>query len=300
MRELHGVVFAGYGFSRGNLKRQALLFDRFIALGLEEFLDGKHGSYPQDFGADVEFLRSSNLLSEGPLTKVALNRIDPDARPALDFLTESNAPPPNAVITVDDAQLMISSSQIFLQDLSLRASVTTIHNDDIDSAPIYQNPLTQVFLTRTMGVGKIIPPLQNVLNVAMSALPAPDDLCSWQDILDFKADLRDKQWGFRRFLRNLATKQQTEAEIGDEIEWMVNEYTKAMEIHHIKASQSFVDVLVISPLEIIENLVKFNCSKIAKGALQVQKRKVELMEAELKAPGRECAYVFGARRRFGP
>ena len=50
--------------------------------------------------------------------------------------------------------------------------------------------------------------------------------------------------------------------------------------------------------DIIENLVKFNWSKIAKGALQVSKRKVELMEAEMKAPGRECAYVFDARKRF--
>jgi hypothetical protein len=49
----------------------------------------------------------------------------------------------------------------------------------------------------------------------------------------------------------------------------------------------------------MENLVKLNWSKIAKGALQVQKRKVELMEAEMKVPGRECAYVFDARKQFG-
>jgi hypothetical protein len=80
---------------------------------------------------------------------------------------------------------------------------------------------------------------------------------------------------------------------------MVNEYAKAMRIHHIKASQSFVDVFVISPLEIIENLVKFKWSKIAKGALSVDKRRIELLESEMKAPGRECAYVFDARKRFG-
>ena len=72
-----------------------------------------------------------------------------------------------------------------------------------------------------------------------------------------------------------------------------------MQIHQIKVAQSFVDVFVITPIEIIENLVKFNWSKIAKGALQVRKRKVELLETEMKAPGRECAYVFDARNRFG-
>jgi hypothetical protein len=66
----------------------------------------------------------------------------------------------------------------------------------------------------------------------------------------------------------------------------------------IMASQSFVDVFLIAPLEIIENLVKFNWSKLAGGMLSVNKRKVELLEAEIKAAGRECAYVFDARKRF--
>jgi hypothetical protein len=109
----------------------------------------------------------------------------------------------------------------------------------------------------------------------------------------------EKQWAFRRWLAALAAKQQTEPEIRDELEWLVNEYGRAMEIHHLKSSASLIDIFVISPLEIIEDVAKLNWSKIAKGALSVQKRKVELMEAELKAPGRECAYIFDARKRFG-
>jgi hypothetical protein len=138
-----------------------------------------------------------------------------------------------------------------------------------------------------------------VLSIALKALPVPDEQCSWQDIIDFKGESRDKQWSFRRWLNSLVTKDLAIAEMQDELEWMLNEYAKAMEIHKIKASQSYVDVFVISPLEIIEHVVKFNWSKIAKGALQISKRKVELMEAEMKAPGRECAYVFDARKRFG-
>jgi hypothetical protein len=139
----------------------------------------------------------------------------------------------------------------------------------------------------------------DVIGVAFTSLPLPSDFCAWDDLLQFKAETRDKQWTFRRFLQTIATNRQTESEIRDEIEWSLNEYTKAMNLHHLKASNSFVDVFVITPLEIIENLLKFNWSKIAKGALQVRKRKVELLEAEMKAPGRECAYVFDARARFG-
>ncbi len=72
-----------------------------------------------------------------------------------------------------------------------------------------------------------------------------------------------------------------------------------MEHHRLKTSISFVDVFLISSVELLEDIVKINWSKIAKGALSVKKRKIELMEAEMKAPGRECAYVFDAREKFG-
>lgn len=58
-------------------------------------------------------------------------------------------------------------------------------------------------------------------------------------------------------------------------------------------------MFVISPLEVVEDLVKFNLSKIARGLLRIKKLKVELLEAETKAPGRECAYILDAQKRFG-
>jgi hypothetical protein len=57
-----------------------------------------------------------------------------------------------------------------------------------------------------------------------------------------------------------------------------------MEIHQIKSGAGFMEIYVIPSLELLENLVKINWSKIAKGAVSVRKRKVELLEAELKAP----------------
>src|SRR5262249_42908301 len=118
-----------------------------------------------------------------------------------------------------------------------------------------------------------------VLRIATDLLPSPSADSSWERILDFKAEMHDKEWAFRRFVKSLATKKQDTQGIRDDFEWTINEYQKAMQIHRIKASQSFVDLFVITPLEILENLVKINWSKIAKDALAVRKRKVELSEA---------------------
>jgi hypothetical protein len=134
-----------------------------------------------------------------------------------------------------------------------------------------------------------------VIAVALEELPVPNDECSWQEIIEFKEALRDKQWGFRRFLNALATKRQIEAEIRDEIEWTVNEYAKEMDRFKMKRSVGFMEAYIIPTVEALES---FRPSSFLKGLVSIKKRRIELLEAEAKAPGRECAYVFDARKRF--
>jgi len=140
--------------------------------------------------------------------------------------------------------------------------------------------------------------LTTVLHVTLEHLPLPDDSSSLQDILEFKSARHDELWCLRRFLNSLATKKQTEAEIRDDIEWSLNEYTTAMKLHNLKAGNSFIEVYLIPVLDVLEDMVKFNWSNLARGAISVKKRQIELMEVEMKAPGRECAYLFHANRSF--
>ena len=170
-------------------------------------------------------------------------------------------------------------------------SVLSIRQQDRDIIPVFELGMPEELETDS---AKTL-----VLKIALEHFPTPGPSSAWQDILDFKKEMHHKQWDFRRFLHTLSTKTQTEAEIRDDLEWTVNEYARTMNIHHMKTGQSFTDVYVIPVIELAEDLVKLNWSKIAKGALSVSKRRVELMEAEMKAPGRECAYIFEAQKRFG-
>lgn len=130
----------------------------------------------------------------------------------------------------------------------------------------------------------------------MEVFPVPGDSAAWQDIIDFKADAKDKQWAFRRFLHTIASKKQTEAEIRDDLEWSLNEYTKALERFKLKRSVSLMETYIIPTVEALES---FKPSSILKGLVAIKKRKLELLDSEASAPGRECAYVFDARKRFG-
>jgi hypothetical protein len=127
----------------------------------------------------------------------------------------------------------VEASIPFPEDSIVRFQSTFLQGKDFDAVAICRDQLPERLPSnRPEQFGSCA--LQTTLKVAIEALPNPDDLTALDDILTFKAELRDKQWDFRRFLKNLASKKQSEAEIRDDIEWTINEYRKAMEIHHIE------------------------------------------------------------------
>jgi hypothetical protein len=276
MGELHGVLFGGHTLTRERLKQQVVLFDAFHVVPPHERWMPP-GPSPE-VALDLEFLRSQGVVR--------------DLREELHWeigmrLAMTHLPSADLARIVTDGDMI---ARLFAGALSAQEphiDIVHIANEQPRS-PIPE--ILQAFdLSSTV---------KATLKVALAALPVPDETCSWMDILDFKTDLREKQWGFRRFLKTLATKVQTEAEIGDEIEWLVTQYSKAMEIHQLRASRTFLEAYVIPTVEVLEDIVKLNWSKIAKSGVAAKQRRIDLLDAELKAPGRECAYVFDARKRF--
>jgi hypothetical protein len=304
VRELHGVLMANqlWGSDHPSLKQRAMFFDKLHAVHLDVHLEGLR--LPKEVLFEIF---PKELLESLPKCE---QKIDPLQHGAdLEYLIRQGflGNPSKDVWAKGLSRECIKRGPVNDDFLLIRAVVKDLDRQGINAVGIFEpDPLLMELGIYDFGVDStasdstIATQQLDLLGIAFQALPAPDENASWENILAFKQEARDKVWSFRRFLRDVATKRQTEAEIRDDIEWSLNEYRKAMESYKLKASSSFVEVFVISPLEIIENIVKFNWSKIAKGILSVQKRKVDLLEAEMKAPGRECAYIFDAQRRFGP
>jgi hypothetical protein len=153
--------------------------------------------------------------------------------------------------------------EILLQDTITRiVTAKFVNGEAFDRVPIYQFHPPDELCTKRDDLGGQA--LRTVIKVTLCGLPTPDENCAWEDILEFRAEGYEKRWGFRRFLHTLATKSQTEAEIRDDLEWTLKDYTNAMHIHHIKASQSFFEVYLLPVIELVEDLAKFNWSKLPK------------------------------------
>jgi hypothetical protein len=268
------------------LKRYALLFDTFYATEHFEVTDvpAMRAYASEQAQATFDFLLENEVLKMPPRGKsIIAGPLNPEQaavmKPYAERIFRHFASPSRKTATA-------------VYDVFTRLRVLELEkNFGLRATPILNLP------PPTEGTSES-PELSEVLAIGLDYLPVPSPSSSWEDILDAREELHDKRWAFRRFLRGLAGTAKTEPEIRDEIEWSLNEYRNAMRLNRLKTARSALEFFVIRPIEFVENLVKFNWSKIAKGALSVRKRKIELMEAEQNAPGREVAYVLETQKRF--
>jgi hypothetical protein len=141
-------------------------------------------------------------------------------------------------------------------------------------------------------------PQIDILQWALGMLPMPRDQHTWQELVAFKAENRDHYLAFLRFLRTSTSGNVSETALRDEVEWLLHQYEQAMSLIRLKANFGLVR-FVITSVEILEDAVKLKFLSLAKRLLTERKRKIDLLEYEMKSPGRELAYLHIARQRFG-
>jgi len=283
MRELRGVMVPHViDSTHPNLKQRALLFDAMHVIGLNNAM--QH--------LDRVLARHAELGGESNW---------PERRAELEYLIERG-------FLIDEKsheQPTEVSQQGFSEDeqemalrrwlsLAVRSVASNLELKSMRAVPVYDSIDQFHFGNINQSTGNLRS--ADVLTVALEAFPVPGGDSSWADILDFKAAQQNNRWAFRRFLHDVVSERQTEAEIRDDIEWTINEYTKELDRFQLKRSVTFMETYIIPTVEALES---FKPSSFLKGIVSIKKRKIELLEAEARAPGREVAYVFDARRRFG-
>jgi hypothetical protein len=139
-----------------------------------------------------------------------------------------------------------------------------------------------------------------VAKITITKLPIPDENTSWEQILDFRNDPNNQSalLNLRRWMRKVSSENLSSVEIEEELEWLLDEYQRNIKLHKIKSDTNMMEVLIKSPLELLENLVTLKFSKLSDPLFAIKKRKISLLEAELHAPGREVAYILKAQDQF--
>lgn len=144
------------------------------------------------------------------------------------------------------------------------------------------------------------PKRTDVLRLVLNAFPTPTADVSWERIEEFRLnhDSRVKRSRLIGWINDMGRTTIPEIEICDKLEALLNDYSEHMRIHEIKVSRGALETVVVTAAELAEDLLKFKWGKLAKGLFELTHERIQLREAELKAPGRELAYIDAAKRAF--
>ena len=139
-----------------------------------------------------------------------------------------------------------------------------------------------------------------VLEVLFKAFPVPTDDVPLEQLLDFRRDedARTKLTALRHWMNKMAREQSSPAEIAEELESLLFEYQRHMRVHRLKHEVSTLQVILTTPFKVMEELVRFKFGTAVEALFALRKQRLDLMEAELTAPGKEVAYISRAMDLF--
>lgn len=202
---------------------------------------------------------------------------------------------------LDDINLKLRRmmNYLYLQDTYTTRHLATLINEGLKDQLICY-PIIKKFVE--FNELSIESRKEDVLHIVLNRVPVPDDTVPWEQIKEFKSDsyIKHKLDELRIWITNTAiNEKKTKLEIEEELQFLLNEYEQQMKLAKLSYTLSNWETVIVTTLEIIEDLVKFKWSKVAKMYFGFDKTNVELLKAEGNAKGREVAYISKVGEVFG-
>ena len=291
-----GVKGWGVGDISGELKRAAILFDQIA-------LRHTHGEkdceqYPET-NHDIEWLRDRKIVVRGPEAVY-----DDERHPWLhSFPPTILSDPTNAVKSFILKHLtdwdVLSINEFEHQhftaaaDVYGRVAAVELQSEDTVALPLLATSTTTESCLPTRKA--------DVLRVVYEGIPMPDETTPWQAILDFRNDdaAREQFVRLRCWINKSTRSEVSASEVRDELEALIAAYCTYMKGQHRRLAVGRLELFCTAVGECLDSFPLLKVSPMLKVLFRAERLQRDLMEEELKAPGREVAYVVAARSQFG-
>lgn len=141
----------------------------------------------------------------------------------------------------------------------------------------------------------------DVVKLVIESLPEPDyESVSWEQIIDFRNDPESKMLlkYLRHWITGFSKQEATYNNLFEELTYYCAKYEEHIRLHKMKLTNGVLETLLMIPVEMIEGVIRLKPTKTLDALFKFKKQKVQLLEQEMKAPGRDLAYILKARDRF--
>lgn len=136
------------------------------------------------------------------------------------------------------------------------------------------------------------------ISFILDKLPTPGNLVSLDEILDFRNENSRKYLALVNWINKISKDDLSYAELLEEYEYLNSELTHSISTFNQHKSLDKIEILIKLPLEIVENIIKINWSKIPGLIIDIKRNKLLNYEKEFTLSGREIAYIFSANEKF--
>lgn len=138
----------------------------------------------------------------------------------------------------------------------------------------------------------------DLYSIILKKIPAPSPMVPWEDIVAFKQEAEQKRHlaDLRAWITAVSKEKITFQEAHERIEVLLSDYDMWMKASGMRYGSVTLNTIVQSLLD----LATLSPKKAIGRLFDIRKEKAQLLEGELKAPGRSLAYVVKARTRYAP
>ncbi|MGG9971047.1 hypothetical protein ACQ33O_04555 [Ferruginibacter sp. SUN002] len=136
---------------------------------------------------------------------------------------------------------------------------------------------------------------QEVHRIVLNRMPLPSADVSWEHIIEYKSDesSRNKFLALKNWINNVASSNKSISEIEDELEYLLSEYEKDLQLHNLKYTYGFFQTICVGIIELFTEP-----KKLVERLFNVYNQEIELMESENKFSGKEIAYIVKSNETF--
>lgn len=283
------------------LKNLAIIFDKIAIFDLESFINTMyhHVHGERQLGAELQWLQEKGVVFHQELALDKLNKRAINDEQLLKYGIGLNFFQGQFFDKFPAAGASLEEVDNHLKNLwrfkNLQTRVLTYQLRELneyDAVSLYQSDeFTDLFEVGNQ---------KDVVHIVLKSMPTLDDNTPWESILDFRSDpeSRAKFLALRSWMSDIAKCNLKPNEMAQKIEWLVHEYESHLDLHKMKFNKGVLETIVTVGAEFLEDVMKIKWGKAAKILFTLQHRKIQMLEAEAKAPGREVAYIAKARKKF--
>lgn len=287
--EYIGVAKGGIGSLIEVPVRELLLVDRVAVIDLDRQLSYREYSSMKGRRIDhLEALHESGLVFQPSRLAILQNDEEPFFRMHYEWMVMNRRLDAGYAYPSDNDRLIELQSK--MATCEVRGLCESLRRQGFGAVPFYPTVEDSSDNERR----------HRVIEVVMKKLPVVSLTTPPQAILDFRsdADSLGAMAGLRTWIAETARGDLQPFEIEDKLDYLLYQYRKALELHKLRYEIGTLESTIVTVTEVLEDLVSFRWSKLAKTLFSVRQRKIDLTEAEMRSPGAEVSYLVKANNRF--